>query len=68
MQIFRGPNAATILGMVTASGGLGAATGAWAGGLLHDLTGGYQAVLAFSATSILIAVIVFFTARDLRGG
>jgi MFS family permease len=68
MNIFRGPNAATILGMVTVSGGLGSATGAWVGGFLHDLTGGYQAVLAFSACSILIAVFVFFTARDLRGG
>lgn len=67
MRAFHGRNAATILGTITTSGGIGAATGAWAGGFLHDITGGYQAVLALSAANVLVAIAVFFTARDLKG-
>ena len=35
--------------------GLGGFFGAWVGGLLHDLTGGYAAVMIFSACSLALA-------------
>jgi predicted MFS family arabinose efflux permease len=34
---------------------LGGFAGAWIGGLLHDLTGGYAAVMIFSACSLALA-------------
>lgn len=66
MRIFRGGSVATILGAITASGGLGAAFGAWFGALLHDLTGNYQAVILFAAISTLCAILPFFLVREMK--
>jgi len=35
--------------------GLGGFFGAWIGGVLHDLTGGYAAVMVLSVTALAIA-------------
>lgn len=66
LAIFRGPHAATIFGMITVGNGIGAALGAWAGGLLHDATGSYEPVIAFAALSVVCAVIPFFAVPALR--
>lgn len=66
LREFRGPHTATILGMITIGGGLGSALGAWAGGLLHDWTGSYEPVIAFSAGSVVCAVMPFLTVAALR--
>jgi predicted MFS family arabinose efflux permease len=65
-RLFQGPAAATIFGAINVGNGLGAAFGSWMGGVLHDLTGGYDAVIAFSAASVLCAVTPFFAVAALR--
>jgi len=63
---FSGPRVATIYGTVLASNSLGAALGSLLGGVLHDLTGGYVMVLAFSLCSISLASMPFWTVPALR--
>jgi MFS family permease len=63
---FAGPRVATIYGTVFASNSLGAALGSLVGGVLHDLTGGYATVLAFSLCSISLASMPFWTVPALR--
>ena len=65
-RYFAGPNVATIYGAIYATNALGAALGSWMGGLLHDLTGGYAAGIAFAITSIAIAAAPFWTVPTLR--
>jgi MFS family permease len=65
-KYFAGPNVATIYGGIYASNALGAAVGSFAGGLLHDFTGGYKLGLAFALVCIAIAAAPFWTVRDLR--
>jgi MFS family permease len=67
LGVFGGPAAATIFGTIGIGNGLGAALGTWIGGLLHDWTGQYDAVIAFAGVSVLCAVLPFFTIRELRG-
>jgi predicted MFS family arabinose efflux permease len=52
--------------MITMGSGVGSALGAWLGGLLHDLTGSYEPVMAFAAFSVACAVVPFFTITALR--
>lgn len=40
MKIFRGERVGTIYGTITIGSGLGSSFGSWAGGLIHDMTGG----------------------------
>lgn len=63
---FSGPNVATIYGTIYATNAIGAAMGSLAGGILHDLTGGYRAGLVFSLAFIAIAALPFWTVRELR--
>jgi len=65
-RYFTGPRVATIYGIVYASNAVGAALGAFAGGLLHDLTGGYQAGIVMALVFVAFAVAPFWTVRDLR--
>ena len=65
-RYFAGPRVATIYGLVYASNAVGAALGALAGGLLHDLTGGYRAGLAMALAFIGLAAMPFWTVRTLR--
>jgi len=63
---FSGPNVATIYGTIYATNAIGAAMGSLAGGILHDLTDGYRAGLAFSLGFIAIAALPFWLVRELR--
>ena len=65
-RYFAGPRVATIYGLVYASNAVGAALGAFAGGLLHDLSGGYRAGLAMALVFIALAALPFWTVRTLR--
>ena len=77
MQGTRGPLVATlaarafpgamgrVYGMVLLGMGAGAALGSWAGGMLYDLTGGYEAALLLSAAGALCGLALFWTVRGL---
>jgi MFS family permease len=52
---YRGANFGRIYGLISIGTGLGGFLGAWIGGLLHDLTGGYAAVMIFSACALALA-------------
>jgi MFS family permease len=65
-RYFAGPRVATIYGLIYASNAVGAALGAFAGGLLHDLTGGYRASLATALVLICLAALPFWTVPALR--
>jgi MFS family permease len=65
-RYFVGPRVATIYGLIYASNALGAALGAFAGGLLHDLTGGYGAGLVMALALIGLAALPFWAVPTLR--
>ena len=65
-RYFAGPRVATIYGLIYASNAVGAALGSFAGGLLHDLTGGYRAGLAMALVLIAVAAMPFRTVPALR--
>lgn len=52
---YRGANFGRIYGLISMGMGIGGFLGAWIGGVLHDLTGGYAAVMIFSACSLALA-------------
>ena len=52
---YRGAHFGRIYGLISIGMGIGGFLGAWIGGLLHDLTGGYAAVMIFSAASLAFA-------------
>ncbi|NYT61693.1 MFS transporter [Alcaligenaceae bacterium] len=65
-KLFPGGALGTIYGTIYACMSVGAAVGSLVSGVLHDLTGGYQASFLFAMLSVLIAVIPFWTSADLR--
>jgi MFS family permease len=65
-RYFAGPRVATIYGLIYASNAVGAAIGAYVGGLLHDLTGGYRFGLCFALSSIALAALPFWIVPALR--
>jgi len=56
-----------VYGMVLLAAGAGSALGAWAGGALFDLTGGYHAGLVLSALGALGGLALFWTVPALGG-
>jgi MFS family permease len=52
---YRGANFGRIYGMISIGMGLGCFFGAWVGGLLHDWTGGYDAIFILSAAALALA-------------
>ena len=65
-RYFAGPNVATIYGVIYATNALGAATGSWLGGLLHDFTGGYRPALLMALAFIAFAAAPFWTVAALK--
>ena len=65
-RYFAGPSVAAIYGGIYAANAVGAAFGSFAGGLLHDWTGGYKVGFAFALVSVAIASAPFSTVKDLR--
>ena len=64
-RIFAGPAAATIYGTIYALMALGAAIGAWTGGLLHDLSNAYWPLVAAGLALIGLAALPFRSASAL---
>jgi MFS family permease len=65
-RYFAGPHVATIYGGIYASNAIGAAFGSFVGGVLHDLTGGYEFGLGFALVCIAFAAAPFWTIPALR--
>lgn len=66
MKIFRGERVGTIYGTISIGSGLGAALGSWSGGLIHDATGSYDALLLFALISVILGMIPFLVVPALR--
>jgi MFS family permease len=66
MKIFRGEQVGTIYGAIAIGSGLGSAFGSWSGGLIHDLTHSYNALIAFSLVAVVLGMIPFLVVPALR--
>jgi len=66
IKIFRGKRLGTIYGAITIGAGLGAALGSWSGGVIHDLTHGYDAVIVLALVSVVVGMIPFLIVPALR--
>ena len=66
IRLFRGKRIATIYGTIVFGGGLGAAFGSLSGGLIHDLAGSYDALLAYGLVSVILGMIPFLVMPALR--
>jgi predicted MFS family arabinose efflux permease len=63
VEVFHGPRLGTIFMVVTLSGNLGAAFGAWVGGRLFDLTGSYVLTFLTAIVSGTLAIGCMWAAR-----
>ncbi|HAD09844.1 MAG TPA: hypothetical protein DCF62_10200, partial [Porticoccaceae bacterium] len=61
-DLFASPFFPSIFGTLAISGSLGAALGAWLGGFLFDLTGGYGVMLGVSVLLALISPVLLWMA------
>ncbi|HBD10660.1 MAG TPA: hypothetical protein DCZ13_00855, partial [Porticoccaceae bacterium] len=61
-DLFASPFFPTIFGTLAISGSMGAALGAWLGGFLFDLTGGYAAMLWVSVVLALVSPVLLWWA------
>ena len=66
IRLFRGKQIATIYGTIVFGGGLGQAVGSLSGGLIADVTGSYDALLAYGLVSVIIGMIPFLVISALR--
>lgn len=64
---FAGPQVATIYGVLYAMNAVGAAIGAFIGGVMHDLTGGYRVGFVIAFLAIVCASLPMIFMRELRG-
>jgi predicted MFS family arabinose efflux permease len=55
---YRGAHFGRIYGLIGISVGLGGFLGAWVGGLLHDWTHGYTALIIFALAAFVIAAVL----------
>jgi MFS family permease len=66
VKIFRGNRVGTIYGAISVGAGLGSALGSWGGGLIHDWTHSYNALIAFALASVVLGMIPFLIVPALR--
>jgi MFS family permease len=66
MKIFRGERVGTIFGTISIGSGLGSALGSWSGGLIHDLSHGYNQVIVFALINVVLGMAPFLVVPALR--
>jgi MFS family permease len=66
LKIFQGRRVGTIFGTISIGSGLGSAFGSWTGGLIHDYTHGYNALIVFALVNVIIGMIPFLVVPALR--
>lgn len=64
--LFRGGSIGTIYGALALALGVGAATGSWVSGELHDRTGSYVASFSFAALASAAGLAVYWISANLR--
>jgi MFS family permease len=62
-DLFQGPHLGAILGVISIGTGLGAAGGAWASGLIFDLSGSYRLAFQLSIASYAVGCGAFWLLR-----
>ena len=62
-DLFQGRHLGAILGVISIGTGLGAAIGAWASGLIFDLSGSYRLAFILSILSYLAGCVAFWFLR-----
>jgi len=62
-DLFQGRHLGAILGVISVGTGIGAAVGAWASGLIFDLSGSYRLAFMLSVASYLTGCIAFWFLR-----
>ncbi|MBB44524.1 MAG: hypothetical protein CMM43_00270 [Rhodospirillaceae bacterium] len=67
-KLFAGRGLGAIYGMTMMGQGLGAGLSAWFGGVLFDLTGGYNLLFCISIFSTLICISLFWITPEIRLG
>jgi MFS family permease len=66
--LFAGRGLGAIYGMIIMGQGIGAGLSAWGGGLIYDLTGGYNLIFALSIASALLCIVLFWVIPEIRYG
>lgn len=62
-DLFQGRHLGAILGVISIGTGIGAAVGAWASGLIFDLSGSYRLAFMLSIASYLAGCVAFWRLR-----
>ncbi len=62
-DLFQGPHLGAILGVISIGTGVGAAGGAWASGLIFDLSGSYRLAFQLSIASYVLGCVFFWRLR-----
>ncbi|HZP39596.1 MAG TPA: MFS transporter [Methylomirabilota bacterium] len=62
-DLFQGPHLGAILGVISIGTGLGAGGGAWASGLIFDLSGSYRLAFQLSIASYAVGCVAFWMLR-----
>ena len=63
--VFRGGAVGSIFGALTLAAGLGAATGSWTSGYLHDLSGGYAPSFLLGISGSAVGMLLFWALPSL---
>jgi MFS family permease len=66
LKFFHGKRVGTIFGTISIGSGLGSAFGSWSGGLIHDHTHGYNAVIVFALVNVILGMLPFLVVPALR--
>jgi MFS family permease len=67
-KLFHGRGLGAIYGMTIMGQGVGAGISAWGGGLIYDLTGGYNLTFSISIISALFCIALFWLVPEIRYG